>query len=216
MTSESLVYIDEYGPAKEETQGYDVGCFQSICGFFFNLRLCNIQAGDVVVDPMAGGGSIPIEVRDAQCDLLINRDFKEFYFYNVRQTYELKLKKLSRLGFFFVCTHDFFFKIQASCNWRDAVHLSGDIDDRCYERTQLNIADFNKHRMETDRQTISVDIFRWDVTRLPLRTSSVDVFISDLVITLINFQIFNTGWTGFSMSLPSKHQTQHKTTSLIE
>ncbi len=42
----------------------------------FNFRLCNIQAGDVVVDPMAGGGSIPIEVRDIR-RLFINVVFKE-------------------------------------------------------------------------------------------------------------------------------------------
>ncbi len=30
LTSESLFY----GPAKEEAQEYNVGCFQSICGFF--------------------------------------------------------------------------------------------------------------------------------------------------------------------------------------
>ena len=28
----------------------------------FDHRLCEIQPGDVVCDPMAGGGSIPIEV----------------------------------------------------------------------------------------------------------------------------------------------------------
>ncbi len=32
FASESLVY----GPAREETQEYNVGCFQSVCGFIYN------------------------------------------------------------------------------------------------------------------------------------------------------------------------------------
>ena len=39
LTSEGLVC----GPAEEETQEYDVGCFQSVCAFFLILHSkCNI------------------------------------------------------------------------------------------------------------------------------------------------------------------------------
>ncbi len=44
-----------HGPAKEETQEYDVGCFQSICVFFSELETLQNEPGrsDVLTRIMA-------------------------------------------------------------------------------------------------------------------------------------------------------------------
>ena len=44
---------------------------------------------------------------------------------------------------------------------------------------------------EKSKYGLNVDIMWWDVMRLPLRTNSVDVFVTDLVYTLIYFFHFS-------------------------
>ncbi|XP_071082717.1 tRNA (guanine(6)-N(2))-methyltransferase THUMP3-like [Haliotis cracherodii] len=93
------------------------------------LRLCKIQPGDVVCDPMCGSGSIPI---------------------------------------------------QAARGWPEAYHLSGEKFPLAVDRTVQNVAALNKELIADNKRSIAVDAGYWDVTYLPFRESSVDVFITDL------------------------------------
>ncbi|KAL9954096.1 hypothetical protein ACROYT_G041590 [Oculina patagonica] len=89
------------------------------------LSLANIQPGDIVCDPMCGGGSIPIE---------------------------------------------------GALNWPTSVHLCGDHHDLAPPRTLANV-----QNVQLDsKKTLPLDIYQWDVCKLPLKSDSVDVFISDL------------------------------------
>ncbi|XP_067684651.1 tRNA (guanine(6)-N2)-methyltransferase THUMP3-like [Haliotis asinina] len=93
------------------------------------LRLCKIQPGDVVCDPMCGSGSIPI---------------------------------------------------QAARGWPEAFHLSGERFPLAVDRTVQNVAALNKELSSDNQQQIAVDAGYWDVTYLPFKEGSVDVFITDL------------------------------------
>jgi len=87
--------------------------------------LANIQPGDVVVDPMCGGLSVPLE---------------------------------------------------GALNWPAAYFLGGEMHEQGVQNSDTNLRSVNKGH----GKTISVDILRWDVTRLPLRSASVDVILCDL------------------------------------
>ncbi|XP_061186507.1 tRNA (guanine(6)-N2)-methyltransferase THUMP3-like [Saccostrea echinata] len=87
------------------------------------LRLCKIEPGEVICDPMCGGGTIPI---------------------------------------------------QSAVSYETCVSLCGDMINNAVKRTMQNI-DFVRQS-----QPISLDVVRWDVTKLPLKTESMDVFITDL------------------------------------
>lgn len=89
------------------------------------LRMAQIQAGDVVVDPLCGGGSIPIE---------------------------------------------------GAVAFPNAFYIGGDIHEKAVSRSEMNY----KHINTTRVSSIPMDIFQWDIGRLPLKTSSVDVFATDL------------------------------------
>ncbi|XP_014676624.1 PREDICTED: THUMP domain-containing protein 3-like [Priapulus caudatus] len=93
------------------------------------LRMSGIKDGDVVCDPMGGGGSIPIE--------------------------------------------------GAIC-WPNAHFLCGDNHGMAESRVHSNVTDINQQRAEKEQGALKVDMFRWDVKRLPLHDSSVDVFITDM------------------------------------
>ncbi|XP_062593310.1 tRNA (guanine(6)-N2)-methyltransferase THUMP3-like [Saccostrea cucullata] len=87
------------------------------------LRLCKIEPGEVICDPMCGGGTIPI---------------------------------------------------QSAVSYETCASLCGDMINNAVKRTQQNI-DF-----VCQTQPISLDVVRWDVTKLPLKTESMDVVITDL------------------------------------
>ena len=85
------------------------------------LRLAELQPGDIVLDPMCGGGSISIE---------------------------------------------------GSLSSPMTFHIAGDAHELAVPRARANVDAL--HGANT------TDILRWDVTRLPLRTASIDVVVTDL------------------------------------
>ncbi|XP_075216235.1 tRNA (guanine(6)-N(2))-methyltransferase THUMP3-like [Lycorma delicatula] len=89
------------------------------------LRMAELKVGDIVVDPLCGGGSIPIEGT-----LAFPRSF----------------------------------------------YIGGDIHEKAVERSDLNRA----HVSTVHGFPITLDIFHWDITKLPLKGASVDVFATDL------------------------------------
>ena len=96
------------------------------------LQLADIQPGEIVVDPMCGGGSIPIEGAIA---------FKKAFY------------------------------IGADCHEK-AVFRSTENFKSCSKS-------LNKSNDSDTLSSLSGDILQWDVTRIPLRDNSVDVFITD-------------------------------------
>ncbi|XP_068730111.1 tRNA (guanine(6)-N2)-methyltransferase THUMP3-like isoform X2 [Montipora capricornis] len=92
------------------------------------LKLANIQTGEVICDPMCGGGSIPIE---------------------------------------------------AVLNWPTCVHLCGDNHELAPPRTLANVRSAAGQE-QNKWKTPPLDVYQWNVCNLPLKSNSVDVFISDL------------------------------------
>ena len=97
------------------------------------LQLADIQPGDIVVDPMCGGGSIPIE---------------------------------------------------GALSYQKGFHLAGDNHEKAIYRATENFKALSESLTEASGNEIcnslQADVLSWDVTRIPLRDNSVDVFITDL------------------------------------
>lgn len=108
--SQHIRDISHFGPT----------CLQStVC--YGLLRLAELQPGDVVLDPMCGGGSISIE---------------------------------------------------GSLSWPTTFHIAGDAHELAVPRARANV--------DAVPGANTTDILCWDVTRLPLRTASIDVVVTDL------------------------------------
>lgn len=86
------------------------------------LRLCDPKPGDIIVDPLCGVGSIPIEGSKA---------------------------------------------------YSNAFNVGGEIHDKGVEKTKNNIN-------ALENSNLKIDSIQWDATHLPLRTNSVDIFVTDL------------------------------------
>ena len=93
------------------------------------LKYANVQPGDVVLDPMCGGGSIPLE----GC----LSDKKAFYF-------------------------------------------GGEIHEKAVSRCAGNMS-----ALSTKSLSIGTDFVQWDVRRIPMKDNSVDVFVTDLVRSIL-------------------------------
>jgi len=87
------------------------------------LRLCDPKPGDIVVDPLCGGGSIPIE---------------------------------------------------AALEYPSCFTIGADVNKKAIDRFKNNFIDIQKY------QAMKLDGIGWDVTELPLKTGSVDIFVTDL------------------------------------
>ena len=61
--------------------------------------------------------------------------------------------------------------------WPNTFHLAGDNHELAIPRTKANLTALE----ETHKKDLKVDVIRWDVCNLPLRTGSVDVVVTDLV-----------------------------------
>lgn len=70
--------------------------------------------------------------------------------------------------------------IEASISWPNAYHIAGDNHDLAWSRTKDNLHALNAARSEDKTSSLQLDIFQWNVLKLPLRDGSVDVFITDL------------------------------------
>lgn len=105
------------------------------CTIAYNmLRLCDLQPGDVVCDPMVGGGSIPLE---------------------------------------------------GCVNWPQVVFVCGDNHPLAVQRAHDNRTALNDKRAHgrsggDGSGALCMDVSQWDAVRLPLKSASVDVFITDL------------------------------------
>ena len=97
------------------------------------LKLANIQPGEIVIDPMCGGGSIPIE---------------------------------------------------GTIAFNNGFHIGGDYHDKAVIRSAKNFKSLSESLTKTTSSSICKqlpgDILQWDVTKIPLRDNSVDVFVTDL------------------------------------
>lgn len=91
------------------------------------LRLAKIQTGDIVIDPMAGSGAIPVECCRAWED-------NEWYAYTI----------------------------------------GGEIQDKSVKKSRVNLNIFQ------DEDRPPLDLLQLDVTSLPFRQETIDVFVSDL------------------------------------
>ena len=65
---------------------------------------------------------------------------------------------------------------QGSLGWGGTYHLAGDLHDLAPPRASANLSSL-RERGESPR----VDVLRWDACRLPLKSGSVDVVVTDLV-----------------------------------
>ncbi|XP_006823542.1 tRNA (guanine(6)-N(2))-methyltransferase THUMP3-like [Saccoglossus kowalevskii] len=70
--------------------------------------------------------------------------------------------------------------IEGVLNWPGSLHLCGDGNEYPCSHSLKNITAINETRKEQNRLPVSVDIVQWDVCQLPLKTNSIDVFVSDL------------------------------------
>lgn len=90
------------------------------------LRLAKIRTGDIVIDPMAGSGAIPVEC----CACSIDSEWSAFT-------------------------------------------IAGELKSSPLEKCKINLNIF-------DQKNAPRDLMKLDVTALPFRDSSIDVYVSDL------------------------------------
>eukprot|EP00057_Strongylocentrotus_purpuratus_P028821 XP_011683295.1 PREDICTED: THUMP domain-containing protein 3-like [Strongylocentrotus purpuratus] len=72
--------------------------------------------------------------------------------------------------------------LEGLIDWKSCYVVSGDMNDVAVERTKANLDSLAERRREKhiERPDIENDVLKWDVTNLPLKSSSVDVFVTDL------------------------------------
>ncbi|KAM7402070.1 hypothetical protein PAMP_017340 [Pampus punctatissimus] len=94
------------------------------------LRLCKPQASDIILDPMCGTGTIPLE---------------------------------------------------GAIEFPSSFYIAGDNNDMAVNRTVNNTRHIQKRRAETGSASgLPIDTVQWDLCNLPIRTSSVDIIITDM------------------------------------
>ncbi|XP_013401372.1 THUMP domain-containing protein 3-like [Lingula anatina] len=70
--------------------------------------------------------------------------------------------------------------LQGAVNWPNAYHICGDNHEKAWPRCQQNLDFVREKRRVKGRSSATCDVMKWDVTNLPLRDNTVDVFITDL------------------------------------
>ena len=61
--------------------------------------------------------------------------------------------------------------------YKGGFYLAGDIHEKAFARAGDNA----KSIVEEGKRGVRMDVLQWDVMRVPLRTASVDVFVTYLV-----------------------------------
>ena len=61
--------------------------------------------------------------------------------------------------------------------YKGGFYLGGDIHEKAFARAGDNARSI----VEEEKRGVRMDVLQWDVMRVPLRTASVDVFVTDLV-----------------------------------
>lgn len=94
------------------------------------LRLCKPQASDIILDPMCGTGTIPLE---------------------------------------------------GAIEFPSSFYIAGDNNDMAVNRTVNNTRHIQKRRADMGSVSgLPIDTVRWDLCNLPIKTSSVDIIITDM------------------------------------
>jgi len=70
--------------------------------------------------------------------------------------------------------------IEAAYEWPQSLVFAGDSHEQAFQRTLDNIAYNDEKRAKSSLSPLRISVFRWDATLLPLRSESVDVFVTDL------------------------------------
>ena len=127
-----------------------------------NLHLFSgLRDGEVLCDPMCGGGGIPIEAAYEWPNAIVLAGDNHEQAYqrtvdNIRYNNEKILSKSDGLG-------------------------SGSTSD-CDDNDDVGQSSTSSSRVNSisPRAPLLISVSRWDVTSLPLRGESVDVFVTDL------------------------------------
>ncbi|XP_038596063.1 THUMP domain-containing protein 3 [Tachyglossus aculeatus] len=73
--------------------------------------------------------------------------------------------------------------IEGICEWPNCYHIAGDNNPLAVKRTSSNIWSLMTRNSTKERKGyigLPVDSIQWDICSLPLRTSSVDIIVSDM------------------------------------
>ena len=87
--------------------------------------------------------------------------------------------------------------------YKGGFYLGGDIHEKAFARAGDNARSI----VEEGKQGLQMDVLQWDVMRVPLRTASVDVFVTDLVgasheILYVGHRIYSLRSQNFYRQLP--------------
>lgn len=71
--------------------------------------------------------------------------------------------------------------VEGSIEWQDSYFVAGDNNDMAVSRTLNNVNHIQKRNQDSGCVPgLSVDTIQWDVSHLPMRTSSVDIIVTDM------------------------------------
>ncbi|KAJ8258585.1 hypothetical protein COCON_G00175970 [Conger conger] len=72
--------------------------------------------------------------------------------------------------------------LEGAMEWQQSFYLAGDNNDMAVSRTVNNIGHIHKKRQIKGSTAwgLSIDTLQWDLCRLPMRTSSADIIITDM------------------------------------
>ncbi|XP_062328850.1 THUMP domain-containing protein 3 isoform X2 [Osmerus eperlanus] len=72
--------------------------------------------------------------------------------------------------------------LEGALEWPQAFYVAGDNNDMAVSRTVNNISHVQKKRHDRGRRTpgLQIDTVQWDLCHLPMRTSSVDIIVTDM------------------------------------
>uniref|UniRef100_A0A8C4NGH6 THUMP domain containing 3 n=1 Tax=Eptatretus burgeri TaxID=7764 RepID=A0A8C4NGH6_EPTBU len=71
--------------------------------------------------------------------------------------------------------------VEGGLEWPWCFHIAGDNFPMATDRSKNNVDILSRQHLDMDRnQVLPVDVIHWDASRLPLKTGSVDVCITDM------------------------------------
>ncbi|KAG9353261.1 hypothetical protein JZ751_017837 [Albula glossodonta] len=72
--------------------------------------------------------------------------------------------------------------LEGAIEWHHSFYMAGDNNDMAVSRTVNNISHIHKKRQDkgTNAWGLPIDTLQWDICNLPMRTSSVDIIITDM------------------------------------
>ncbi|KAL2091566.1 hypothetical protein ACEWY4_013829 [Coilia grayii] len=70
--------------------------------------------------------------------------------------------------------------VEGSIEWQHSFFIAGDNNDMAVSRTVNNVNHIQKRSQDAGSAPLSVDTVQWDLCHLPMRTSSVDIIVTDM------------------------------------